>query len=338
MDQSFDVDAYIARIGKRLVEQFEDAKAATSPTTVGAAMEQPVREQMEQILPRGIKIGSGFVIDCDGGTSRQTDLVLYERDICPVFSINKTPETTYYPCEGVIAVGEVKSTLDRNSLEDAFKKIASVKKLKRHQVFHPGPDSTGMRPIFTRSYGTIQTDAILTATEGDEMPETAQIFGCVIAGNLRIKPETLCESFKEFSRETGDELSPNMVVILSGGLITWGKFTRERFREPKWSDSKQTYVLSESTGKNLTVEPTWSAQKANCISFSNEQEPFRNLIHWTSGVFHEGKTSDAKAFEQYIIGKKSANPPDLNVFPKGNTTIEELIQDIGRSTPSGPTQ
>ena len=57
MDQTFNVEAFISRIGKRLVGQFDDARAATSPATVGAAMEQPVRAQMEQILPRGIEVG-----------------------------------------------------------------------------------------------------------------------------------------------------------------------------------------------------------------------------------------------------------------------------------------
>ena len=328
MDLAFDVEAFVARVGRRLVEQFADARAATSPATVGAAMEQPVKEQMEQILPRGIKIGSGFVIDSVGGTSRQSDLVLYERDICPMFSINNTPETTYYPCEGVIAICEVKSTLDRNSLEDAFQKIASVKKLKRFQVFHPVPISTGMRPILTRGYGTIQCDPVLTATEGEEIPETAQIFGCVIAGDLRIRPDTLCASFKELSQETGDELSPNMVVILSGGLITWGNFTRAKVRETIWSNPKQSYILSETPGDNPTVEPMWSRRKANCFSYSPEPEPFRSLIHWLSGIYHEGKTSDAKAFEQYIMRKKTSIQPGLNIYPKGNGTIEELLEGL----------
>ena len=329
MDQTFNVEAFISRIGKRLVGQFDDARAATSPATVGAAMEQPVRAQMEQILPRGIKVGSGFVIDSQGGTSRQTDLVLYERDICPVFSINNTPETTYYPCEGVIAVGEVKSTLDSQSLEDAFKKIESVKKLKRHQVYHPVPVSTGQRPLFTRGYGTIQGDSMLTATEGDETPETAQIFGFVVAGDLRIKPETLCASFRKLARETGDQLCPNMVVILNGGLVNWGNLTKGKVREPKWSEDKKPYVLSETTKDNLTVEPTWSAQKANSLRYIQEEEPFRILIHWLSGIYHEGKTSDARAFEEYITRKESPNIPGPLVFPKGDSTIEVLLQNLG---------
>ena len=58
-------------------------------------MESPVRKQLEHHLPTGIAVGSGFVIDSYGATSSQTDLILYERDICPVFSKNDTPGTTY---------------------------------------------------------------------------------------------------------------------------------------------------------------------------------------------------------------------------------------------------
>ena len=158
MDNAFDVDKHIARIGARLVQEFDEAKAATSPTAVGDAMESPVRKQLEHLLPRGIAVGSGFVIDSYGATSSQTDLVLFERDVCPVFSINDTPGTTYYPCEGVIAVGQVKSTLTKKLVEDEFKKIASVKRLQRYPVHDLRPHPTTGGPIvLERSYGNIQT-------------------------------------------------------------------------------------------------------------------------------------------------------------------------------------
>ena len=85
MDQNFDPDGFIRRIGERLVNEFKDAKAGTTPSTVGSAAEQPVRDQLEQVLPRGIAVGEGFVIDSYGATSRQQDVILYERDICPCF-------------------------------------------------------------------------------------------------------------------------------------------------------------------------------------------------------------------------------------------------------------
>ena len=115
---------FVATVGESLVSQFDSARRlATTPGLVGEAMETPVRDKLEQILPRGIAVGSGCVIDTYGNTSRQMDIVLYERDICPVFTVNDTPATTYYPCEGVVAVGEVKSSFNKAKLRDAFDKI-----------------------------------------------------------------------------------------------------------------------------------------------------------------------------------------------------------------------
>ena len=59
------------------------------------------------------------------------DVILYERDLCPEFCINNSPETTYYPAEGVLAVGEIKSTIGKRELADSFEKLRSVKALQR---------------------------------------------------------------------------------------------------------------------------------------------------------------------------------------------------------------
>ena len=131
MKGSFDAADFVRRIGRDLVRAFDDAREATTPELVGDAMEQPVRDRLEQILPRGIAVGSGCVIDTKGGTSRQMDVVLYEQGLCPVFCINDSPEATYYPAECVLAVGEVKSTIGKRELADSFEKIRSVKALHR---------------------------------------------------------------------------------------------------------------------------------------------------------------------------------------------------------------
>ena len=129
MKPTFDPSEFVRRISLDLVRAFDDAREVTTPQLVGDAMEQPVRDRLEQILPTGIGVGSGCVIDTNGGTSRQTDVVLYERDLCPVFCMNNSPETTYYPVEGVLAVEEVKSAIGKRELADAFDKVRSVKAL-----------------------------------------------------------------------------------------------------------------------------------------------------------------------------------------------------------------
>lgn len=315
MENTFDADAFIARIGKRLVAQFDEARAATSPSAVGDAMEQPVRKQLEQILPRGIGVGSGFIIDSDGGTSRQTDVVLYEKDICPVFSINNTPETTYYPCEGVIAAGEVKSILDRASLQDAFEKIASVKRLQRYEVHDFMPHPTSGKPIvLDRNYNSLHRPPIIDVTEGKEFCETAQIFGFVLAGDLRLQSDTLCEVFRELVQKTGDVLSPNLMSILNGGsLITWGNFVKKKRREVKWSDRNKSYSVEERSEDQLAWEASWSAQNACCFQYSEETDTFRTLIRWIFEIYRTGKTSDVRAFDRYF-SKKDASTAGLQKF------------------------
>ena len=131
MKRAFDPAAIVKDIGHDPVRDFGRAWQGTTPELVGDGVEQPIRERLQQLLPRGIGVDSGCVIDIYGGTSRQMDVVLYEKEQCPVSCINNSPEATYYPCEGVLAVGEVKSTIGKKELADCFKKVASVKSLGR---------------------------------------------------------------------------------------------------------------------------------------------------------------------------------------------------------------
>ena len=132
MNSQFDPAEFVRMIGHDLISAFEYAREATTPGLVGSAIGAYGAGKTEQILPSGIGVGSGCVIDTRGGTSRQLDIVLYESELCPVFSINNSAETTYYPVESVLAVGEIKSTIGKKELNDSFKKIRSAKVLIEH--------------------------------------------------------------------------------------------------------------------------------------------------------------------------------------------------------------
>ena len=311
LDRTFDPDFFIRRIGQRLVDEFNDARAATTPGTVGSAMEQPVRRQLQQILPRGIAVGSGFVIDSYGGTSRQADIVLYEQDICPVFSVNDTPETTYYPCECVLAVGEVKSSLDRNSVQDAFSKIASVKRLRRHIVRHTVPDpETGQGWPIYRDYGKLRDGGVGVANERPK--ELARVFGFVLAGESRLRTNRLGTTFRELTGSTGDALSPNLLVTLSGIALSWGRITDERPGEVVRKDGK--YVLSVARGGPPRWEPEWSAQTAELLRVAHD-DAFRLLVRWIREVHHRGRTSAVSSLDRYFLIREP-QPAHSLFFPK----------------------
>ncbi len=227
MKASFDPGEFVRRIGHDLVRAFDDAREATTPELVGDAMEQPVRDRLEQILPRGIAVGSGCVIDIKGGTSRQMDVVLYERNLCPVFCINDSPETTYYPVECVLAVGEIKSTIGKKGISDAFDKIRSVKALHR---FYGSPKED---VYIGRRYGEVGS----ASAHGFYRDHTnkGDIFGFVLAEKSAIAvtlpdhPKThgsapkvtlLHHYVKNISKLNNDVLCPDVVVLLDGMLLT----------------------------------------------------------------------------------------------------------------------
>ncbi len=226
MRPTFDPAEFVRRIGLDLVRAFDDAREATTPELVGDAMEQPVRDRLGQILPRGIGVGSGCVIDTRGGTSRQIDVVLYEENLCPVFCINDSPETTYFPAEGVLAVGEVKSQLGKRELADAFQKIRSVKEL--HRAYETMDDGT----YVGRRYG----DHGSGSAHGFYRDHTnkGDILGFILAEKSSItltlpdpsarhrsapRATLLGHYSKNIQQASNDVLCPDLVVLLDGTLI-----------------------------------------------------------------------------------------------------------------------
>ena len=316
MDRNFDSDGFIRRIGERLVNEFRDAKAGTTPSTVGSAAEQPVRCQLEQVLPNGIAVGEGFVIDSYGGTSRQQDIILYERDICPVFSINKTPQTTYYPCEGVIAVGEIKSSLDYDSLKDAFEKVASAKQARRYMVHDSMPHPTTGEPIpLFRDYLTTHRDAIISLDERQENKERLQIFGFVLAGESKLKQETLLDKFHKLAAQVGENLSPNLLVTLDGYVIRWGNIGKGERKEIRQSKDG-TYGLSVHKDGPKGWQEKWSAENATHVGGSRTSDAFRWLVRWIRQGAEVGRTSHVRSFDRYFESKSSGEHTPVMTIPK----------------------
>ena len=213
MQNSFDAVSYVIGVGRELVASFTTAGQATSPGQIGSAREAPTRKRLKHLLPNGVAVGSGCVIDSYGGTSRQMDVVLYEEQFCPVYSINDDPATTYYPCEGVIAVGEIKSNIASAEIDDIFSKVESTKRLRRHAVTKPSG-------VPFRRYGSPLT-AVGTETEQfDQDNNTSdQIFAFALGGSLKLAPETLCQKVRQLTAEFGRTMSPNLVVTLEDDRV-----------------------------------------------------------------------------------------------------------------------
>jgi len=315
MDDTFDVGEFIRQVGKRVVVEFENARSATTPTAVGDAMEQPVKVQLENLLPSGIAVGSGFIIDSHGSTSRQTDIVLYERDICPVFSINNTPGTTFYPCEGVIAVGQVKSTLDKTRLKEEFEKIASAKRLKRFPIHHPVPYKGTPLPL-ERNYGSTQSPSVLSTEVISQPDGIRQIDGFILADKTQMSVRTLMETIVELTCQTGVDVSPNSYILLTEGQLQWGNLS-------DYPD-EASGLPKRNVGSKVWV-PSWSAEDGDILYYSNNHNPFGVLIRQMFQKYAKGLTSHVEAFDRYFqMGASSPNDKTI-YLPRNGMTFEEYL-------------
>ena len=308
MEKTFDPIAYANLVGKELVLSFDKANLGTTSGLVGSAKEHPVKKKLEHILPAGIAVGSGCIIDSYGNTSRQMDVVLYEKNICSVYSINDTPETTYYPCEGVMAVGEIKSSLDSKELEDIFLKIESVKRLKRFTAEATGPISVGQLRFPYRHYGTTASGeyANFPGTSYSQKNNALdQIFGFALAGELKLKVQTFCEKFVERARTMELNLTPNLVVTLDQGILCPDTHSEE----------------------NEEGEIKISLQDATSVYHVDKgDENFRFLLSMIYLVYNNGRTVPVSAFGRYFDHEGVLTLPGGGIY----MPIEEQMPESNR--------
>ena len=163
------------------------------------------------------------------------DIVLYEKEWCPVFCVNQNPATTYYPSEGVLAVGEIKSAIGKRELKDSFKKIASAKSLfrafqKSDQNLHVG-----------RKYG--ESGAVTAYGFHRDQTNLGDIFGFVLAEKSTLsvtlpdpskahqsKPKAvLLGRYRENVRARNDDvLCPDLLVLLNGTVLSPATLTEAK--------------------------------------------------------------------------------------------------------------
>jgi hypothetical protein len=169
-------------------------------------------------LPAFVSCGSGLLIDSFGHQSAQQDIVFYERDFCPIYSINDTPEATYYLIEGVIAVGEVKSAVDKATLFDALRKLKSAKLLRRYSEKTQGGTTPPLAAY--RPFGSGSSFAAVPQDEYDQAKNFRdQIFSFLICKRFQNSPDAVLGNLTEFGQGEGFEYLPNIIVSLDDGFI-----------------------------------------------------------------------------------------------------------------------
>lgn len=127
------------------------------PGSKGDALENAWIEWLRKYLPNRYSVDKAIVIDHEGNTSQQMDIVIYDNWFTPfIFNQNGF---CYIPAEGVYAVFEVKPNIDgtvkgkkgekvKSYIDYAGEKIESVRLLKREAAtFINGGIKSSPRPL-----------------------------------------------------------------------------------------------------------------------------------------------------------------------------------------------
>jgi hypothetical protein len=116
--------------------------ALAHPTDKGDASEAAWLNMLSEYLPKRYQAARAQVVDSEGNSSRQIDVLIFDRQYSPF--IFKIEGGTYVPAESVYAVFEVKQTINSSHICYAQDIVASVRAL--HRTSLPIPHAGGTYP------------------------------------------------------------------------------------------------------------------------------------------------------------------------------------------------
>ena len=116
-----------------LLKQLEmSSTSITHNGTIGEVNEQYFINIIRQYLPDRYAVDTGIVVDSEGKTSDQIDVIVFDNQYTPTLLDQQNHR--FIPAESVYAIFEVKPHIDKIYMEYAGSKAESVRLLKRTSV------------------------------------------------------------------------------------------------------------------------------------------------------------------------------------------------------------
>lgn len=136
LDSRAQAQEWFRRQQERMIADLREVRTVHDhPTAKGDGTELHWLQMLCSRLPARYRADRAFVIDADGNRSHQMDIVVHDRQFCPV--LLDTAGGIHIPAESVYAVIEVKQDLTRQHVKYAGEKIASVRRLRRTSATFP---------------------------------------------------------------------------------------------------------------------------------------------------------------------------------------------------------
>lgn len=190
-------------VAARLLTDFKLTAALNHSGSKGSVREDRLRlDFLDKYLVGTVAVlGSSEVVAADGQVSRQSDVLIVDPSVPPLWDAEGY---RVVPAEAVDAVIEVKSQLTLAELRSAWQNIASVKRLPKTAY---GPEA-----------GPIEYRTTLYGREWDTWPTLGFVFAYSSNANL----ESLVTEFGALARDEPDPSKRlDAVFILDRGMLLW---------------------------------------------------------------------------------------------------------------------
>lgn len=161
---------------------------------------------LERFMPSRYGLGTGLLVDAEGGYSRQTDLLVYDKEQPALFG-QTTP--LLFPVETVYACIEVKTTLRSGDLDDLQVKTRAIRGL------------------------AIEEETVVFAKAGESFDFMSQPVTPPLSFAFAYRAEVSAESILRKLGEAPPDEQPDALVVLEPSLFA-GRFG-ELFGEPDGS-------------------------------------------------------------------------------------------------------
>jgi hypothetical protein len=165
--------------------------AITNKTDEGEHLEHLLIRFLNTYLPKKLAVGRGYIMNGEGKTSLQQDVVVYDPNNYVL--LKNTEGYQVFPVECVSATIEVKSTLTKKTLQDSDRNATSIKYL------------SGTQLLVHRETGEIH----------DIQQYGSVVFSSIFAFQSDSTLETCANNFKELCS------GADFVFILDKGLVCY---------------------------------------------------------------------------------------------------------------------
>lgn len=256
MAQQLELGSVFQELGREMRNHFSNTlRYVDHPLEVGLARERLLVEYLGRLIPERYGIGSGFIIDAQGNRSLQIDIVIYDKIVAGPFVI--PGHVHFFPCESVVAIGEVKSSIkDKKTLGDALAKIKSVQELDRF---------SSLVNIETAVHG-LHGHVKMNLQEG-AVPIDYRILSFIFTSSA-LKLETLVGELRAYYSTNPRKFWPNLIASFDQYLIG---YIRDSSLDLFPDGATQLYVTAESEIDRII--PTFGAVIANFLTVAKVVRP-----------------------------------------------------------------